>query len=355
MNHICTWFCADEKGSESIFPQTGQKSSSKAHQDIYWRCVILFFATSRRFNKDEKHVFYTNVKQLPFLDGKNVSDSLKELNVETVFTDFKYKTPKGYFGMFQNQFYEFSILEHIITYNKNPEDKYLILDSDCIFLKPAKTLFDEAEKNNGFLSFEDDCTTELVIHGLSRVDMKHLYEDLLDRKINEIPGYHLGEFFLASVKNTNTIFADFLKLWPELLRRFNEGLPKFNEEAHTLSYLYYKNGFEASPSRSLMKRIWTNPVFYRNVEPSDIDLTVWHLPSEKTYGIADLYHTIITGRNDYGFGMSDAAYVSAASKALGVPSLTPQMKMKYYVLSYYRALKKRAKKAPLVGSMLQGN
>ena len=49
----------------------------------------------------------------------------------------------------------------------------MILDSDCIFLKPAQQLFDQA-KEKGFLSFEDDCTTDLVIHGLSRKDMKTL-------------------------------------------------------------------------------------------------------------------------------------------------------------------------------------
>ena len=61
------------------------------------------------------------------------------------------------------------------------------------------------------------------------------------REIHEIPGYHLGEFFLASVKNVNTIFSGFIELWPRMIERFKNGLPKFNEEAQTLSYLYYKN------------------------------------------------------------------------------------------------------------------
>ena len=124
MNYICTWFCADGIGEESIFPQTGQKSSGKKHQDIYWRCIVLFYATSKRFNKNEEHLLFTNVKQLPVLDGRSVVDMLTDLGVEIVFTDFKYKTPKGYFGMFQNQFYEFSILEYIVKNNlKSKEDR----------------------------------------------------------------------------------------------------------------------------------------------------------------------------------------------------------------------------------------
>ncbi|MDF2432104.1 MAG: hypothetical protein JWP44_1735 [Mucilaginibacter sp.] len=355
MNYICTWFCADEKGEESIFPQTGQMSSSQKHQDIYWKCIILFYVTSKRFNKNQEHILYTNVKRLPVVERKSVEQILLELQVKVVFTDFKFKTPKGYFQMFQNQFYEFSILEHIVNNNKNPEDNYLILDSDCIFLKSARELFDAAAKNNGFLSFEDDCTTELVIHGLSRRDMKSLYEELLSKKVEEIPGYHLGEFFLASVKNINIIFSDFLKLWPQMMRRFEAGLPKFNEEAQTLSYIYYKNDFKASPSRSMMKRIWTNPVFYRNTEPSDLDLCIWHLPSEKTFGLADLYRVLINTLPDNGRGLSDEIFINLIVKTLGIPHLTFGMKLKYYLLSYYRALKKRVKTAPLVGSLVYSN
>jgi hypothetical protein len=346
MNHICTWFCADEKGEESIFPQTGKMSSGQSHQYIYWKCVLLFFATSRRFNPNEKHVLFTNVRQLPVMDGKDVAGMLKQLNVEVVVTDFKYKTPKGYFGMFQNQFYEFSILEYIARHGKNAEDQYLIMDSDCIFLKPAAILFDDA-KANGFMSFEDDCSTELVIHGLSRKDMRDLYSELLGKKITEIPGYHLGEFFLASVSNVRLIFNDFLVLWPELLRRNAAGSPKFNEEAQTLSYLYFKNNLIANPARDLVKRIWTNPVFYRNVETSDTGLVVWHLPSEKTYGLAELYRVLIHNRADLGSKLAADAFLRLTQETLGIPYLSPAKKLKYYAYSYARALNKRLKKALL--------
>ena len=292
-------------------------------------------------------MLFTNVKTLPDVDGRKMTDILSDLDVEVVFTDFKYKTPKGYFGMFQNQFYEFSILEHIVQNNTNLDDHYMILDSDCIFLKPAKILFDEAA-GQGFLSFEDECTTDLVIHGLSRKNMKSVYEDLLGKAIDEIPGYHLGEFYLSSVKNTRTIFSGFQELWPILMKRFEQGLPKFNEEAHTLSYLYYKNGFIASKSKTLMKRIWTNPLFYRNVSPSDTKLVVWHLPAEKTFGIAKLYDYFMNQSVNYGLNTSDTEYVNYVQKTLGIPSLPVTMKLNYYALSYYRAIMKRVRKIKLV-------
>lgn len=180
MNYICTWLCVDEVGEESLFPQTGKLSSSQSHQNIYWRCLLVFFITSKRFNKEEKHVLFTNVKQLPVVDGKKISNLLQELDVQVVHTDFKYKTPKGYYGKFQNQFYEFSILEYITQHNTNLTDSYLILDSDCIFIKPVDNLF-QAAAPTGMISFEDDVKPDYVINGLSRNDLKTIYEELLEK------------------------------------------------------------------------------------------------------------------------------------------------------------------------------
>ena len=342
MNYICTWLCADEKGEESLFPQTGQLSSSKTHQDIYWRCLLLFFITSKRFNKTEKHLLFTNVKKLPVVDGRSVSSLLNELGVDVIFTDFKYKTPKGYYGAFQNQFYEFSILEHIAKNSSSLNDLYLVVDSDCIFLKPAASLFAEAAPN-GFISFEDEVKPDYVINGLSRNDLKGLYEELLETKLAEMPSYHLGEFLLSSVKNIKLFFSDFSELWPQLLQRHAMGRKKFNEEAHTLSYLYFKNGFRAAASNPFMRRIWTNPLFYREVRPTDVDLTLWHLPAEKTFGLRTLYDVFMDQSNNFGFDMSEERYKDIVQKALGVPHLTLSRKMKYYTVSYYRAIKKRLK------------
>jgi len=343
MDYICTWICTDAVGEESIYPQTGEKSSGKKHQNIYWRCILLFYATSLRFNKKQKHLLFSNTTALPVLDGRNVRDMLADLDVEIIYTEFNYKTPKGYFNLFQNQFYEFSILEHIVKQDMNSDNQYLILDSDCIFTQSVDTLF-RAAKPKGFASFEDDCTTDLVIHGLSRKDMKLLYEDLLGYKIDCIPGYHLGEFFLASVKNIRIIYDDFKTLWPELLQRHLDNRPKFNEEAQTLSFIYFKNNFEANKSKVFLKRIWTNPVFYRNVEPTDVNVAIWHLPAEKTYGLNDLYKELILRSPNYGLNITQAQYIKKIKELLSIPNINVKGYLKYYFFSYYRAINKRVKK-----------
>jgi hypothetical protein len=339
MNNICTWLCADQKGEESDFPQSGQKSSSQKHQDIYWRCLIVFFVTSRRFNTSENHLLFTNTKKLPVVDGLDISEILKELKVKVIYIPFDYKTPKGYFGSFQNQFFEFSILKYIANNDFKLKDQYLILDSDCIFIKPAKALFNAASKK-GYISFEIDSPVHHKINGLSRLDMKELFSELLERDVDTIPSYHLGEFLLCNVEHIKKLNEDFAALWPVLLKRNLAGLKKLNEEAHTLSYLFYKNGLEAEEKNHFIKRIWTNPVFYRNVASSDLDLTVWHLPAEKTFGIARLFDCLVKSEV-YNNIPTDAEFVDMTKSILGIPNLTANKRIHYYVVSYFKAFRKR--------------
>lgn len=348
MNYICTWLCTDKNGEESIYPQTGRISSSAAHQDIYWRCVMVFYITSRRWHHDCRHLLFTNAEHIPAVDGVNTARVLRDMDVEIIHVPFGYRPPAGYYSRFQNQFYEFSILGHLAAGPYDPEDLFLLLDSDCVFLRPAEALFEEAA-SQGFLSFEDEVDPHYVINGLSREDMKTIYEELLGRPIPDLPSYHLGELLLCSVANIRRIYADFRKLWPRLIERYRSGALVFHEEAHTLSYLYYRAGLRASPSKTHMKRIWTNPVFYRNVEPSDVDVAIWHLPSEKTFGIARLYDHLIN-QNWYGLDIPDDQYRQLVQRLTSVPRLTVRRHIGYYVKSYYRALAKRCRRLllPLV-------
>jgi hypothetical protein len=343
MNHICTWFCADEVGEESIYHQTGEVSSSLNHQKIYWRCIITFFATSIRVNKKSNHILFTNVRELPVIEGKRFGDILKDLNVAIIHTDFKYKTPKGYYSAWRNQFYEFSILEYISKSYNSEDDNYLILDSDCIFLKSVDALFIEAEKAGGFMSYEMEYTEDHEINGISRIGMKKVYEELLQKELLEVPAYFAGEFLLCSVKNIIKLHSDFSELWPILIRRNEKHLIKFNEEAHTLSYLYYKNGFQNKAGNKYIRRIWTNPVFYRNVKPTDVNLYIWHLPAEKKFGIEKLFKYLMKTDIKSFSESYDETFTSTLHDILNIPRLGFLNKLRYYSKSYYSASKKRFK------------
>ena len=81
-------------------------------------------------------------------------------------------------------------------------------------------------------------------------------------------------------------------LWAECLRRAAEGLPKLNEEAHFLSFLYGKLGYRGGTANEFIRRIWTQ-LRRHNACHEDMELSIWHVPAEKRYGLRDLYKLVI--------------------------------------------------------------
>ena len=334
MNYICTWFCADSLGEESKYSQSGEISSSARHHAIYWKCILTFFTTSRFFNATEKHLLFTNVISLPIIDGIDLNHILKNLEVPIVYVDFKFKTPNSYHNAWGGQFYEFSILDYIAQTFPD-HDQFLLLDSDCIFRDNVSVLFSKTASNNGFLSYVIEYEPAYYINGINGFEIKLIYEDLLNRKLHQVPEYHAGEFFLSNVKNIKVIIEDFKELWPILLKRHKDGLTKFNEEAHTLSFIYYKNGFNGGTANNFIRRIWTNPVFYRNIKCDDFDLIIWHLPSEKQVGIKRLFSFF--SKNSFSLNYSRMEFLKILEDHLWVGKLNLSKLLHYYFLTSYNS------------------
>ena len=81
---IATLLVLDRPGDASVFPQVGLDSSGRAFQDVYWRCVACFFASSVRQNPGCRHALFTNADVVPAVDGFDIGELLHRLGVEVV-------------------------------------------------------------------------------------------------------------------------------------------------------------------------------------------------------------------------------------------------------------------------------
>ena len=290
---ICTWFYAEKKGEESNYPQVNISSSSYKFQEIYWKCIITFFKTSLQFNKECSHEFFTNIdiKNLPIIDGFSVKEFLESNNIKITNKDLTYKTPEGYFGSWRNQFYIFDILKEI---NNRSEEvsNYIILDSDCIWLKKLDEKFIEMIDEKELLTYKIPYDDEHIINGLSRLDMKEIYEELENKKLDKNPNYYGGEVFAGNTKAIKKICDLNDDIWEKMIERYKKNKKKFNEEAHLLSYIYYKLGYESDELSTYIRRIWTYP-FHYNSNKEDLKLTILHMPSEKKYGFNYMFNGIL--------------------------------------------------------------
>jgi hypothetical protein len=288
--YISTWFCLDEKDDESTYSQMKSvgKSSSMAVQRVYWQNIYVFYYTFKRYNPGLKFLFFSNVGIPDNLDGFPLKAELEKLGVVAFHVPFNYKTPTGYHGAWRNQFFEFSIFEKALSVIPDKNSLFMLLDSDCVCVKNVQSLIDLTAAQ-GYSVMKMLYEPDHVINGISRRDMKGIFENLSGTQLDHIPEYYGGEFFFMTLEKLQKVVKDFQDLWPKLLELNTHRQPKLNEEAHVLSYIFYRNGWIENLSNDHIKRLWTQPFIYRNVLPQDANLSIWHLPHEKKYGILNLY------------------------------------------------------------------
>jgi hypothetical protein len=318
--NICTWICVDTEGEESNYLQMKSmgKSSSSKFVGIYLKNCIVFFITARKFNPTANLLLFTNTELPEKLDGLNFRQMIDQLGVTVVRVNFDYKTPPGYYGAWRNQFFEFSIFQKMLGLSKNEHDLFMLTDSDCVITGDLAPVWEKAR--SGCLTYDMGYAEQYSINGLSRAEMKTVYGQLLNKKLEHPPKYYGGEFFLANIASIKLIVDDFVQLWPVLLQRHQRGELKFNEEAHTLSYLFYKNGLEDQTANEFVKRLWTQPFIFRNVEEKDQDLLVWHMPHEKKYGILRLFKRLAPNVPE-ALSMQPARFRRLLSLQLTVPRI----------------------------------
>ncbi len=288
-NIIATWVCVDTQGNGTHFPSAGGNSADTKVQDIYWRCICCFYTMARLNNPNAKLVLFSNSSVLPVVENTDVKEVLQKLNVIFYTTPFEYVTPEGYYNQWRNQFYEFSILKFISNHKDfNDGDRFLLLDSDCIITRDLSYMFDEITRNK-CITYIIDYEVKHVINGNSRMDMQAAFSELSKQPVKEIPEYHAGEIFAATIQVVKRLINDFYPVWDQLLALHAAGLPKLTEEAHVLSYLFYKNGFTGGQANAYIKRLWTDPTTFRNITNEDSLLHIWHLPAEKRHGFKEFF------------------------------------------------------------------
>ena len=325
---ISTWFYVEHEGEESVYPQVGGRSSSPWFHAVYWRCVVDFFAASARVNTGAHHRFYTNEPVVPDVEGFDVEVFFERLGVETVVLPYASRPPEGYFGAWGNQFYVFDIAAHLAETLAAENSVALILDSDCVFTRPVAPLL-SAVRQHGALTFDARISADEEQNGLTPRQMGRIYAELDEASgargasgETPVPAYVGGEIVAATREMLAAITAEAQALWPEMRRRHDLGLPKFNEEAHMLSFIYHRLGIPLGTADPFIDRMYT---WFKNatVQPGHEDLMIWHLPNEKKLGLRRLFRAVRDERSWFWALPPEAEWRQRLGRTLGVPKRSP--------------------------------
>ena len=314
---LSTWIVLDDLATESRYPQAGRISSAdpRVHA-LYWRCVAVFFAVARRASGSGHTLrLYTN-------RAENLAHAIPELaaildaaQVEVKIVPFEHVPPPGYYGHWRNQFYILDLLREMA--DGDGEEAHIVLDSDSLCLYPIAPVF-EALESKGALTIITGEPPGQLINGLTREQMKEIFEELAQCRIDGLPEYLGGEFFAATSQTVRAMLPVAENAWNRSIERFHAGKIKFNEEAHLLSYLYWRLGIEEGSADQFVKRVWTG-IHYQNGVPEDVHKLIVHVPSEKRFGYVELFKLVRDSSSWFYLEKDDQVWRKRIQRMMGVP------------------------------------
>jgi hypothetical protein len=335
-NYVSTWMYVESPKEGGLYPNVGGPTTSEARQNIYWRCVYAFFWSAKAFLKKDgaKFFLFTNVTRLPVVDGIDLNTALANFGVELVTLRYTW-APAGTRRAWFNQYFLFDILDYAAA-RLDAEDALIVMDSDCLIVGDLTPAFDLARRD-GALVITVDVSEDEVANGLSRRQAIDVYAEIGGDRPAAPPEYFGGECYGVS----GALLARLIPL-AKRVRGRNDALaaarkPYFSDEAHFFSYLMWQLGIRAPNANLIARRIWTNWQFNRNnTEAADLRRPVWHLPSEKIYGLPDLFARLAAGKAV----PSDPARLRAwLARIMGVGHQSPRK----FVGHFWRAVLRQAR------------
>lgn len=316
---IATWFVADSAEEATFFPQVSSRSDSATAQAVYWRCTVCFFASSLALNPQARHVLYTN-GPVPAVDGHDVAAMLERWGVEVIRWPVSMRLHRGAVESWGNQFYVFDVIEHHIA---DPSAGPLILlDSDCLWLRPVSPMLAAIDRHQAltYLFNAGEYAEGAPINGQTRAGLARFLAQTGGPALARVE-YCGGELIAASAPFLRRLHDRFVQLWPAVLEQ-SEDAPR--EEAHLLSILYAAEGIALGTANHFIRRMWTT-FKHNNLQPTDTDLTIWHLPAEKRTGFADLFGQIVAAGDAFDPATAPRGLISPGNygRLMGVPRRRP--------------------------------
>jgi hypothetical protein len=334
--YITTWFHEETEAEGTFMPQLGVKSGAPSVKDVYWRCIVVYFATSIRQNPGAKHVLYCNRTTLPNIRRFSVEEFFQKHGIELVTLPFTYRVPEGWYHAFNNQFYIFDVLKHVRG-TLRPDDVFMCHDSDVVWLRPAKRMV-EATREHGIITFDLGIPMDENMNGLDGHERLEVFREMGVEQPADAPTYYGGEFFNATGEALDRITDEIDLVWNESIARFRAGKKKFNEEAHMLSFIYNKLGFPYHKGEPYMRQIWSTPR-YRTVKPEDMQLDLWHLPAEKYLGFRRLFELLEDERSIF-WTSDQSQWEALMAETFGIPNRSTGKEIRDIVHKVKKRLKR---------------
>jgi len=314
---LATGFVSDLPGEGTIFPSAGGNSADPKIQNVYWRCIVALFASARYTNLDQRLALFTNVTP-PIVDGVDVAELLDRYRVELHYVPLSARLTPGTTSSWGNVLYFYDIMESLVD-REDPDLRVAVVDSDVLVTRPIQPLFSLLDDHDfaGYIVRQTDPND--TVNGLSMRDM-----DRISRAYGATGGelalHFGGELFMTTIAAWVSHRDLFRAMLDGAISKTGPASGIITEE-HIFSVAFAVLRGRVAYANHLIKRIWTSPR-YSSVAPGDERLPLWHLPSEKRYGLRDIFDVLRRGgfppkMDIYTFRAMAMEYCGVPEKGIG--------------------------------------
>ena len=328
-----------------------ESGSWDAKRAIYWSIATVLLCTSIRQNPGIRHLVYTNSRIDVAVGSVKIRRLLKSLGVEVIDLPFRtFVPPSSHCRQFRNAFYKLEVLSELAHQCAGGA---LLLDSDCIALKPATQLI-ELCRSGGLVVYDvyrRGDINSLAPHGISRAAMGTCFRSL-DADYPEPAPIWFGGEFVGGCSAALAKCGEFMKRAFEPVKRdvisrdirMPNGAGFFDNDEFFSSFVYNKIDIPKREVAGAFSRL--NSVG-SDADPRSVSqgLVFAHLPGEKSTGLRHLFFEAVNPDSEFwqvpspefGTYLREFVGMPNRTKGLGSPpeiySPTPR-----WVLAYRRFL-----------------
>ena len=253
--------------------------SERQRLETYYKCIVVFFSSARRFYRKERLILFSNDVLINRYDKK-----LDELGVEKIViprTYIHYSSDREIVNRFPGCLFTLDVIDYISKTNLLENNGSVCLfDSDCLFVNRIAFL-DTPELQAEFLSgVRLDYPANHLVNGQSRASLSQILSlSSTDELDNKLIDYYGGEYFAYS-SSISRYLSDAISKYFMTIKRFADVYGNTYTEEHVLSFVMNSNREKIVTGGNVIKRVWTADN-YHNLDGTEQNYSVMHLPAEK--------------------------------------------------------------------------
>lgn len=261
----------------------GWTLSERAKFDMYYRCMVVCYASVRRFYPDARLVLYSN-RELP----EPFNTQLAALDVITEACGERYVNDPAFSNNFPGCLYTLDVIDALARSAPVGIDTVVLMDSDCVMRTRIGASAAISQGAGMVYAYEPGYPTNMLANGQSRASLTLALSYFLNRLVAEPISFYGGEFLATPMTLLPRLATNIECFWDWMKARGIGIVGSQITEEHVLSVALADPNIQVQCAMDDVKRIWTADAF-STVDGTESEIPIWHLPSEKKKGFRVLY------------------------------------------------------------------